>query len=138
MSMKKESHIVTAPVKSQTTIIMNPRFQLSTLSRTNIENVGQIKYIKCSMFQRHKNRHLNFKNWDPVNIKTESEWRSRAKKIMTANVLFCIIVLIALIFEYHAYINRNEQKLKLLETVKHFREEIHHIQDEAVHGHTHD
>ena len=52
--MKKELHIVTAPVKSQTTIIMNPRFQLSTLSRTKIENVGHIKYVKCSMFQRQK------------------------------------------------------------------------------------
>ena len=50
-----------------------------------------------------------FQNWDPVNIKTESEWRSRAKKIMKANLVFCIFVFVALIFEYRAYINRNEE-----------------------------
>ena len=35
-------------------------------------------------------------------------------------------------------LSKSKEKVKLLETVKHFREEIHHIQDEAVHGHTHD
>ena len=87
---------------------------------------------------------------------------------MRANLLFCCIVLIALVFEYRAYVNREQetdqnlevsiknlliyfliidlkrflsrfkQKIELLETVRRYREEIHHIQDEAVHGHTHD
>ena len=52
---------------------------------------------------------LFFKNWDPVNIKTESEWRSRAKKIMRANLVFCSIVFVALVFEYRAYVNRNQE-----------------------------
>ena len=56
-----------------------------------------------------------FKNWDPVNIKTESEWRSRARKIMRANLLFCCIVLIALVFEYRAYVNREQETDQNLE-----------------------